>query len=115
MASDVPDNIVDQKPIEDSKKRRKFIKDLHEARQEGAVKWWIYNIYLQASSVVAGVSCWKHHFNAYFLIYKSCWTWAIPTVLIIVIQVIPSFSTFICNFVVEISFVAVGPHGETLV
>lgn len=51
IASDAPvdpaADLEDQKPTDDSKKPRKLIKD--EAREEGAVKWRIYNTYLKAS------------------------------------------------------------------
>ena len=50
VASNVPVDIAadgdDNKPT-DGKNPRKLIKD--EAREEGAVKWRIYNTYLQAS------------------------------------------------------------------
>ena len=47
VASNAPVDDGDDNKATDGKKPRKLIKD--EAREEGAVKWWIYNTYLQAS------------------------------------------------------------------
>jgi hypothetical protein len=46
---------VDAKLMQDTRKPRKLIKD--EAREHGAVKWSIYNTYLQASCVPSAILC----------------------------------------------------------
>jgi hypothetical protein len=71
----------DASPTGETKKPRKLVKD--EERQEGGVKWNIYNTYLKASWVIYCRANW-HILKAPC---SSYWTWIILGLFIIISQV----------------------------